>query len=216
MDGATYEERIDEFFKNKDVDREDMRIFIGRLLDIANGIGRKASRSIAISMLLVGAFFLFSNAKLTEAELLGVKVQDFTFFRLALPVASLFFLLRFLMLMEAFRIHESMYHRIMERYWPECNSSDMDTLLLVWDGPVSVMRGHDFYLTGFPVKLRDVIGLTEIVIGLALPLLFAIYAYWNLFSDSKISVIATSVSLVFSAVLCVTSALHLVFVNGAE
>ncbi|MGC4755277.1 hypothetical protein [Micromonospora trifolii] len=216
VDGATYEERIEEFFKNKDIDREDMRMFIGRLLDIANGIGRKASRSIAISVLLVAAFFLLSSAKLTEAELLGVKVQDVTFFRLALPVASLFFLLRFLMLVEAFGIHENMYYRIMQRYWPECSTSDLDTLLIAWDGPVSVMGRNDFYFTGRPTRLRDAIGNAEIAIGLVLPVLFAIYAYWTLFSDPKVSLVATSISLALSVILCVTGTLHVIFVNASK
>ncbi|MGC5290766.1 hypothetical protein [Micromonospora sp. DT231] len=216
MDSSRYEKRIEEFLNNEDVDREDMRMFIGRLLDIANGIGRKASRSIGLSVALVAAFFLLSNAKLTEAELLGVKVQDFTFFRLALPVASLFFLLRYLSLMKAFNIYEKLYDLIMERYWPQCSTSALDTLLLDWDGPVSVMRRDDFYFDGQSTKLRTVIGSAEVASGLVLPLLFAVYAYWTLFSDPEVPGVATSISLTLSAILCVISALHLLIINGSD
>ncbi|TYB37148.1 hypothetical protein FXF50_16060 [Micromonospora sp. AP08] len=216
MKDVSIRERVDHFLGGDAVDREDVRFYLSQLLELARGHGKATSAAIARAMALAALFVLLSSARLSEAEIVGVKVQDFSFFLIVIPVAISFLFLRALLVIRAYGEYMQIYHEITRKYVPRWYESDLDEVLMPWQGSLvaspslSHLDGGEHPLA---YKSRRVLQLLELALGLAVPVLFQVYAYTVLFRRPEIPVVVSAVSLAISAVIVTAGVLYIVSVG---
>jgi len=213
---ATISERAKQFLEDKDVEREDVRFFLLQLLELGRLCGQSAAKGISRGVLAALFFVLLSNPKITEAELAGVKIEEFSFFRLILPVAISYFSLQTVLALDAHGLYTKIYREIIKRHYPAWHKSDFSELLMTWPGPLSMHLGpihFDFSEHPGLHKIRMTAAISQMASAIVVPIAFGAYAYIRLFEDNRIPDLAAKASLTVAVVLMGASALLLILLG---
>lgn len=201
-DDATIGERVAWLVENaQGADREDVRVLLVKVLDAANEQRRVLVRSVGLLVLAAGLFVVLSGGGLTEAEIFGLKIERFTLFLLAIPVAVSFLFLRACAMLNAFRVYKTLYFNCTALFYPALRTSLLDALLLSTPDQVNGPVASIYYRRGLARKAVSATALAEALFLLLAPAGFTVYAFYWLFSSSEISRLGTAVSLFFSLLL---------------
>ena len=208
----TIEKRAEKLLSGPDSDREDIRFFLAQLLQLSQTYGQEFSKAVSRSLVLAFAFAVLSTSKLSEAELMGMKVQDFSAFRLAIPAGVAILMVRAVVALRAGGLIYQVFYEVVKRHLPSWHESGLGSLLTNAHGPLSVDAGYmQIDGTEHPVvhKMNQGVRLAEVLGGLGVVILFQVYAYHELFDDSRISNILASASLVVTIVATAFAVMYL-------
>ncbi|MFG1918428.1 hypothetical protein [Micromonospora sp. NPDC048898] len=143
VERATIAKRAEKLLSGPNVDREDIRFFLAQLLQQHQSQVREVTKAISRSFILAFVFVVLSNSTIAEAELMGVKVQDFSFFRLAIPVVMTVMVLRAIVALRASSVNYQVFYHVVKRHLPNWHDSGLVDLLVSFEGhyrPGSVIR----------------------------------------------------------------------------
>ncbi|WP_088983858.1 hypothetical protein [Micromonospora echinospora] len=216
MDRLTIEQRVGKLLKGDDVDDEDVRLFLTRLMQIQEAQGRDATRAISRGVALAAVFVFLSHSKILEAELLGMKVNDISPLRLVVPVAMMLMVLRAVAIMRLSAFYRRVFEEVVRRHLPNWYASGLSPLLTPWRGPMLTHASRTrLDATEHPGvdRLHQMTRMVDASASVAALVLFQVYVFVSLFQDPKVPAVATGVSLVLSSVLLILVAAYLWFVK---
>ncbi|MFJ8685614.1 hypothetical protein [Micromonospora wenchangensis] len=214
MDDLTIEQRATKLLGGGNADKEDVRFFLSRLLQIQEDQGRSASRALARGVGLGLVFVVLTYGKLLEVELLGVKVQDISPVRVAIPIAVMFTVLRAVTLLRISLFYRRVFGEVVARYLPSWQDSGLVPLLSPWNGPMSTHASAVRLDVGEHPgvnRLHRAMRSLDAWSGIVALTGFQVYAFVVLFHDPRIPAVAALVSLTVSLVLMGFVAVYLVF-----
>jgi hypothetical protein len=196
------EQNADRFLDGT-IDREDLRFYVNRLLDLcANGEAR-AYKAISLAAALAALFLLLLTQNVAEAELFGVKLERFGFFLLVIPVAIAFQFSRAMAFAVDASFYRGAYEEITKRQYENWNASAFDRILVEEPGPLSLAIPPQF-VEGKLANGTDAAGdRIYMLLVPAAPAGFNIYAYIQLFASPLVSTAWAIVSALISTVLIV-------------
>ncbi|WKU04362.1 hypothetical protein [Micromonospora sp. HUAS LYJ1] len=213
MDDLTIEQRASKLLEGGN-DKEDVRFFLSRLLQIQEDQGRSASRALARGAGLGLVFVVLTYGKLLEVELLGVKVQDISPVRVAIPIAVMFTVLRAVTLLRISLFYRRVFGEVVARYLPGWQDSGLVPLLSPWNGPMSTHASAVRLDVGEHPgvnRLHRTMRSLDAWSGIVALTGFQVYAFVVLFHDPKIPAVAALVSLAVSLMLMAFVAVYLAF-----
>lgn len=207
------EERTDVFLGDEALEPEDVRLFIERLLEAANSASSQSSRQIVAMVAAAGVFELISHQQLTEIEIFGVKLQQFSYLLLAIPPIIGFLFLRATAFMNTSILYSSVYYAITAKRYPSWDRSDFDMLLVSLVGMAGDI-GNDRFIKGWFGRLvYNVAGLFEGVAIGGIAVSFVIHAFDTLYAKPAFSSVEVSVSLLVTILFIVVGGMSLYFVH---
>ena len=126
------------------------------------------------------AFELLNRSLVTEASMAGIKLTRIEFLAILIPAATSYQYLRFAALARDLGAYHSVFYLITNGKFSGLWSSDLDRMILHLGGPTTTQLPAVYA----PHQRRLAVGasLTELTLYNILPLLFAGYAFWQLFS----------------------------------
>ncbi|WDZ86497.1 hypothetical protein [Micromonospora cathayae] len=219
MDQLTMEQRAAELLRSDDVDREDLRFFLSRLLQIQDDQGRDVTRAISRAVVLGVVFVVLAHGDLVEVELLGMKVQDLSDFRYVIPVAMVLLVLRAVVVLRLSLFYRRVLGEVVRSHLPGWHASGLVPLLTPWKGPMSThasqIRLDAAEHPGID-RLHQVLRAVDSSSGIVAVVAFQAYAFVNLFQDPRIPDVSVGVSLGLSLLLLafVGAYLRLVRLSG--
>jgi hypothetical protein len=176
--------RVEVFLTDEAMEREDLRFYLADLRDVIAAVTRRVSRN---SLLIVSGaivFILLSHGNLTEAELFGVKIQKFGFFRLAIPIVMAYASAHIVILMNSRAQLMRLYREFIEQSFPKWSEAQLSLVPL---GNTSFfLPFQPLRLTQSEKRLADGTFYAEAMFVLFLPIAFGVYAYVSIFSDDEI------------------------------
>ncbi|KAB1914073.1 hypothetical protein [Micromonospora sp. AMSO31t] len=191
--------RVGIFLAEEAMEREDFRLYVSTVRDIIANVTHRASRSSLMVILGAALFLLLSSGDLTEAEVFGVKAQNFSLFRLAIPAIMAYSAAHVVMLMNARAQLMRLYIQLMKQSFPKWSEAGLAAV---------PARGSSFFLTAPPLVLSDRQNTlakstfyVEGLIAIFLPVAFSLYAYISIFRDDTIgrgwAIASLGVTLIF-------------------
>ncbi|MGC5033836.1 hypothetical protein [Micromonospora sp. DT229] len=216
MDKLTLEQRATMLLQGGDVDKDDLRFFLSRILQIQEDQGRDASRAVKRGVGLGVAFIILTYSNLLEAELLGMKIQDISPLRLAIPVAMMLMALRAVTVLQLSVFYRRIFREVVGKHLPSWEASGLVPLLSPWNGPMSTHASPtrlDIHEHPGVDRLHQAMKMVDAWAGIAALAGFQLYAFVILFHDPRVPSIATLTSLAISLTLMLYVAAYLFFVK---
>lgn len=206
------EKRVAMLPESGAADREETRFFLQMLIEKQARESKHIVRNIALMFLAIALFELVSRKSLAEAEILGIKVNEFTFAKLAIPAVVSYFFLRAMISSANRVVYRDVLNAFTQRYFQAWYASGLYALYTPRPaGLVSI--DVDFYKAGKGRRLLNMIDNAEAAATFLVPITFGTYAYFRLFSDKDLSVVPCVISLVAAVALYIVGVLHLAYVE---
>ncbi|QOC92380.1 hypothetical protein [Micromonospora craniellae] len=219
MDELTIEQRATRLLAGDDVDKDDVRFFLSRLLQVQEEQGRGASRAVTRGLLLAAAFVLLTHSTLLEAELLGMKIHDISPVRLVIPVAMMLMVLRAVTALRLSIFYRRVFREVAGQHQPSWRASGLIPLLSPWNGPMSTHASPvRLDVDEHPAvdRLHQVLRTTDSWAGITALTVFQVYAFVMLFHDPRVPTIATVASLGVTVSLMAFVAAYLWYVRRSR
>ncbi|MFF3867574.1 hypothetical protein [Micromonospora sp. NPDC001898] len=216
MDELSIQQRATKLLEGDDGDKDDLRFFLSRLLQIQEDQGRDASRAVLRGAGLGAVFIILTHSKLLEAELLGMKIHDISPLRLIIPVAMMLMVLRAVTVLRLSIFYRRIFDQVAGKHLPNWQASGLIPLLSPWRGPMSTHASPirlDANEHPGVDRLHQAMRIVDAWAGTAAIAGFQIYAFVILFRDPRIPTIAAAVSLGTSLILISFVAAYLWFVR---
>ncbi|WP_431917144.1 hypothetical protein [Micromonospora wenchangensis] len=213
MDDLTIEQRATKLLEGGNVDKDDLRFFLSRLLQIQEDQGRDASRALSRGIGLGVIFVILTYGRTLEVELLGVKVQDISPLRLVIPVVMMLMVLRAVTVLRLSLFYRRVFREVAGRHLPNWQESGLVALLSPWNGPMSSHASAvrlDVDEHPGVNRLHQVMRTVDAWAGIVALTGFQVYAFAILFQDPKISTVGALAALNASLVLTAFVAAYLV------
>lgn len=214
VDELSIEQRAAKLLEGDDVDKDDLRFFLSRLLQIQEDQGRDASRAVLRGAGLGALFIVLTHSKLLEAELLGMKIHDISPLRLIIPVAMMLMVLRAVTVLRLSIFYRRIFHEVVGKHLPSWQASGLIPLLSPWRGPMSTHASPirlDVNEHPGVDRLHQAMRMVDAWAGTAALAGFQIYIFVILFKDPRISTITAAASLGISLTLMLFVAAYLWF-----
>ncbi|MER5457056.1 hypothetical protein ABT008_19930 [Micromonospora sp. NPDC002389] len=216
MEELTIEQRATRLLRSDDVDKDDVRFFLSRLLQVQEDQGRSASRAVSRGLVLAAAFVVLTHSTLLEAELLGMKIHDISPVRLVIPVAMMLMVLRAVTALRLSLFYRRVFHEAAGQQLPSWRASGLLPLLSPWNGPMSTHASPvRLDVDEHPAvdRLHQVMRTTDSWAGITALAAFQVYAFVMLFHDPRVPTIATVACLVLTVSLMSFVATYLWYAN---
>ncbi|WP_433343215.1 hypothetical protein [Micromonospora sp. CA-111912] len=216
MDELSIERRAAKILEGDDVDKDDLRFFLSRLLQIQEDQGRDASRALLRGFGLAVVFIILTYSKLLEAELLGMKIHDVSPLRLIIPVAMMLLVLRAVTVLQLSIFYRRLFDEVTGKHLPNWQASGLIPLLSPWRGPMSTHASPvrlDVNEHPGVDRLHQAMRIVDAWAGTAALAVFQIYIFVTLFRDPRIPTIAAAASLGISLILTLFVGAYLWFVR---
>ncbi|MFG1780736.1 hypothetical protein ACGFIG_30470 [Micromonospora sp. NPDC049048] len=186
MNERSVAERVELFLAQEGMEREDVRVYMTGLRESFENLNRKIDRSFLSVILACAIFVLLSHGNLTEAEIFNVKVQDFSMFRLLIPVFVSLAIARAISISIAMMYLEELYSELLRQWMPKWHEAELGMV------PMSAGGFFIYVIPGLldeqTAKWRGKDFLVQFLALVLSPILFGVYAYASIFTDDKIGV----------------------------
>ncbi|MFC0532239.1 hypothetical protein [Phytohabitans kaempferiae] len=189
-------------------DPDFVRECVWRFVDYAKEICSQAKRAALGVVLIVFAFELLNRGLISEASITNFKLSELGFLLPILPVLASYLLLRIALLEREYDIFQDIYLELTRQALPGFWKSDLDVLLWPNMNPTIGQIPKSFIGRG-----RSLIMLGsnfEGAIIMALPVVFLVHAYTELFEDNGFHSAPVWVSFALSAGLQVMAFLNMI------
>ncbi|OJF10411.1 hypothetical protein [Couchioplanes caeruleus] len=190
---------VEIFLSEENADPEDLRVYLSRIASRIESYAARMRRYSLTIVLSAGVFALLSSGGLTEAELFGIKVQNFILFRVSIPVVMAYLLASVSLLAIRRARLRNLYHEIVKKRFPRWSESGLDL------APVDDVQFLFVYGEGLSSKRSeswgDVVMWTDLAVVFLTPVIFGIAAYVNLFLDDRVPMGYSVISLALTSAL---------------
>lgn len=199
---SSHEEIVKTFLSSPEAD-SDFRIqYLWRLIDEITECGKKMTRWVVLSIVLICFFELLNRNLISEASISGIKISHFTFLLYAIPPLVAFIMLTFLALATEQDIFDKTIRELAKAHFSDLQRTDLIELLyadlsvfgnLIPKSLLSNKRNRGLN-TYFVVQAGTFLLLYPI---------FELYAYTQLFKHSGLTNVTAIASAIISAFLSV-------------
>ncbi|WP_155372476.1 hypothetical protein [Catellatospora vulcania] len=206
-------DRVKQFLDDEKTSPELVREYLNLLLAEQRSIVGQLNKALGFMFLLAALFVLIDVQGVQEVSVGGVKLGNLHFLTALIPVVMVGLFARAAILNVQRSVVNKTYFSLNEHAFPGLYRSDLDTLLVpnlffVTSEPDAIAR------SGRMKKVLEAAWITEILVFIALPLAFYVYAYVRIFALLHVTSPLAWISLVLTVALYVLALV--VFYEGVE
>jgi hypothetical protein len=213
MSDESIANRVGRFVGSDPMDKEELLFYVGRLIESCQLVRKRAFLGIGEMVGLGALFLLMATQDLSEAELFGIKIQNFNFFLLAIPVGISFLFARTTVLLNSYGIYQEVFHAITSTSLRTWRLSGLDTLILLGPGQLTGSQPSSFLKPGAGRRIDNATEVAELLFAVFAPGTFVVYAYIQLFSNPQIPFYGSLISIIISAIFLVLGGLQIAVVR---
>lgn len=205
---------VERFLSAEETTPDLREVCLWRLSDQLGRISAAEKRHIASMSIAMVVFELLNRSLVYEATLAGVKVVNFGFLQPILPAVVAFVYMRLMVLNRDHDVYTSVYYTVVRQGFPGLYSSHIDRLFTSISGFVFT-RIPEAFLSPSKRRMGLVALAVEVLVILTLPVMFGVYAYWQLFARQGFASLITWVTLALTCVFFVLG-LMLAFMSATS